>query len=871
MGAIKMGGIVSGMDTNAIVDELVSATKAPIDRLNQKLEVKALEKTIYSDVNEKLGTLETDLLTLRLESTFKTKNVNSSNSSLLYATATTEASPGTHVVNVEQTAKNSSWVSSYTRQRVAETGAGVAGLSGVPDDNIEGLHQVEISDKGTHFLSTNTFKPDNWGTMTKSNGAVLAGTVVDASGDLQADYTDATLTMDFSDGTDTYSVTSTFTAATGDDINTVTRQIEEDINSQLNTAMGTNAKQYYAVRADYDDAAGEWNISFYEPATSNLDMSVTGGTAQADLGLGAGFDSTGSATNIMKYHRAADAASLHTKMDDAVGGLIPGATLKLYASEIEEGTFSVKQDASLKVAGDTYSEVFGADGVSTTAPLDTYVTGLNNAGFDNTVDDSANGYFTINGIQIEVEDYTKISVDELLAKINSSGAGVTANYESAQDRIVLTNNEKGPKNIDLGTSSDTSNLLDVMKLTYNEGGVKALGSTEGSIDPTAPLSESGMSAVPNSGIFTVNGVSIYVDSKNDSLNDVMQKVNNSGAGVTMSYDTSTDKVNIVSDSKDKISFGSASDTSGFLQAVNLTTNTTVEQSLGTEGRSAVIEVDGVTYVRDSNNVDDIIPGVELDIRGTDGTPITLTIETDTDRTIKAVASFVQHYNELMQKLNVPDVSDDDRDEYMRTLSDEEKNSMSDTEYKEWMEKFYEVNEYDIISKSSELRNLHQSVRAELFYEIPGLNSTFSNLQELGIEIAGDGDIETESLGYLIKDTTDYDEIVAALEGNTDFLNALRNQPADVYNFFAEDGGWTNEYEDMIERYTENDGMIQTKVKADGSLDREMQRLSEQIERLQDRAEMELERYWKQFTAMEKAIADAEAQGNALTQALSGAG
>ena len=77
------------------------------------------------------------------------------------------------------------------------------------------------------------------------------------------------------------------------------------------------------------------------------------------------------------------------------------------------------------------------------------------------------GNFNINGVNIAIDvdvdppGHVSDTLYQVLGKINSSGAGVTATY--AEDRITLTANTKGAKEIVLG--DDTSGFLAVMKVT----------------------------------------------------------------------------------------------------------------------------------------------------------------------------------------------------------------------------------------------------------------------------------------------------------------------------------------------------------------------------------------------------------------------
>lgn len=134
MDALRIGGIISGMDTNALVEKLVSQARIPLDNLEAKYNLKSLEKTVYTDISDRLNTMRTDLLNLRLESTFKNKNITSSNTGVVSATVTPSAKIGSHLVQVLQTAKNAYSYSQYTYAKLQLNTVGVSSISGKPSD-----------------------------------------------------------------------------------------------------------------------------------------------------------------------------------------------------------------------------------------------------------------------------------------------------------------------------------------------------------------------------------------------------------------------------------------------------------------------------------------------------------------------------------------------------------------------------------------------------------------------------------------------------------------------------------------------------------------------------------------------------------------
>ena len=882
MAGIQVGGIVSGLDTNSIVDKLMEQAKVPLDRLNGQYEYKKLEDTVYSDFNDKLKNIASDLLNLRLESTFKTKKTTSTNESVVTATSTTGAAIGNHSIQVTQLARNSQASSSYTRYALSQAGANITKVTGLAPDYLDAVHTVTVAQEGSDYVATTETKVNNVGLMTKSKGSTLDGVTngavgLDAEGLLQSDLTgDFTVSYTDANGNaQTLTVNGTF-ANSAQDITVAAQNLENKLNAGLNDAMGTSAVQYVSMRAEYN--SGTWNMAMYETTVDDHNISV-GGTDAATLRDEFGFSenytpTTSTTTTMYKYHVGTSLTDLESKALSAASGVVAGASFTMI-NPLSEGTFVIAQDASLKVSSDTYSYYTSA-AASSGSGLDVNADGLDAAGFAESVSASTNGYFTINDVKISIDDYTKLSVNDLLGVINSSGAGVTASYDSSADKFTIRSNTVGATSISLGGYGDTSDMLSIMKLDYNSSPTLVTGSTAGNIDAASGLTNSGLTTYPYSGTFTINGVSIYVDATTESLNDVITKVNKSGAGVTMTYDSISDKVILKSNSIDPIEVGASGDTSNLLEALNLTDDTTVTNTIGTTGQRAILSVDGTTYVRESNSVSDIINGVTLSLNGTSSSYASINIAVDTDKAVSMFAKFVGHYNEVMEALNVPEKSDTE-DNYTTYLSDTKKATMSDSDITDYQAYYKLYNTYDIIRRSSELRSLKTSMRSLFFAERPGMTGSVNDMSDIGIKVAGAGDLDTENYGYLVELTTDYDTIKEKLTENTDFMNQITNNPDDVFKFFANSSddesatGWARYYNSMlVDRYTGTDGMIGNKLGLTGTIQTDLNSLEDRITTQQDRIEQQLERYWSQFTAMEQAISDAQSQATSFTQA-SGSG
>jgi len=72
MNDLAVGGIMSGIDTNAIVNSLVANAKKPLERYQKDIDLATLEKEVYQDVFDKLGKLDDAVIKMNLEGTYNT-------------------------------------------------------------------------------------------------------------------------------------------------------------------------------------------------------------------------------------------------------------------------------------------------------------------------------------------------------------------------------------------------------------------------------------------------------------------------------------------------------------------------------------------------------------------------------------------------------------------------------------------------------------------------------------------------------------------------------------------------------------------------------------------------------------------------------
>lgn len=919
MEGLRVSGLISGMDTDAIVEAYMTSAKAPINRLNQQIEELNYEKTTYNNFITMITDIKNSMLDLKMESTFKSKVTTSSVETVASATASITTPPGTYTLKVDQVAEPAYATSIYTNKVVSQVGAGIKSFSPSysPYDQLEGTHTVDIyTDKNNLWVARDTFKGNNNDTYSVNYADTTKNGLFDNKGNSTAEIKgDFEFVYTYNGEAKSFSISMDYPADTS--INKIAADLDTEINAKLDALHGNNSQQTMKVTVQYDEDTGSFSFAFYDVDTQNeievlglIDPNQQNGqpnTAATDLinnmGLNATYKSQ-STKEITNYIISTSSENLGTKLNSADKGgfFAPGKIEFEDGKGPTEGTFKIYQDSSAVCRPETYTTFYGDkfDKIANANPavekeeidnwLNTKIGSKTSAGNtffdDGTVFEDLNGEFYINGVKIEITDYKQLTPNELMAKINGSGAGVTMTYDYDNNRFQISNNTGGAVELTLGNDRDTSKFFDIFKVGLNSGATYVRGQNKGTLDTSTTISKLDPSFTypVKSGTFTINGVSIYVDINNDSIDDVISKVNKSGAGVTMTYDSTTDKFSLTSTNGERIKVGGKNDTSTFLLSTGLLYMQTTEQTIGTEGKDAVFTMNGVKYTRESNEVNDVVPGMSFTINTT-GTTV-FNVQIDTDKAVTALAEFASKYNTLINALNPTEIAYNDelRDSYSEPLTDDKKASMSEDEIKKYQENYEKVQYYDLVTKSSELKALKTSIRSQLTTTINSENSKYSSITEVGITIAGSDtrDITVTKLGLLFDVSTDPEELAEYIKENSEFVSILSENPDDVYNFFADsktvyetgtDGketskivnvGWAKVYSDFLDTNINSTSALYKKTSTNGTIESEISSLKEQVESQTTRVEMYLERLYAQFTAMEEKLSTLQQSSSYLS-------
>lgn len=444
------------------------------------------------------------------------------------------------------------------------------------------------------------------------------------------------------------------------------------------------------------------------------------------------------------------------------------------------------------------------------------------------------------------------TLNDLASDINKLGLDVKANYDSVNDSFALYNKNSGEKNY--------------VKISINTSYVDGDGNRQqASADVQAKTAE----------LFNRLNLETYRSGETSEAlsftpgTDVQVKGVSAKAIVDgREYKSDTNKLTVqgVTYTLNKLSDYSENKQPGYG-----TSNFTPDYTKDEYWEKVFDEYDQPVYKKDSN-------GKYLDSDGnvtTDPTKYAqemrpkriydttkVGVDIDEGKIVENVKKFVEDYNKMIDSLNdkIYEVSYKD----YQPLTNEEKSAMSEEEIKKWEEKA----KSGLLYKDSIMRDIVSNMRSALNTPIEGLTGKYTCAGNLGIAVT-----TNEEHGHI--------------ELNEDTLRkAIQEDPDSVYRIFATMGDASEIADESLRKETEYDrsgiahrlstvmtnglskivaqaGMTDTNddqstlgLKID-SLSLQMAKIANEM----DRRESEL---YKQFNAMETAIASLNQQYNFVT-------
>jgi len=237
------------------------------------------------------------------------------------------------------------------------------------------------------------------------------------------------------------------------------------------------------------------------------------------------------------------------------------------------------------------------------------------------------------------------SLNDVIDQINNAGIGVTASLEQdAYGRDNLLQITSGSP-VQLGSGGDSSNFLSATSLLQSPPGATRTSQRGlGGVSRSANLEDARLATplTETVGSFKVNGVAIAYDAATDSLSNLITRINNSDAGVTVTYDVYTDRLQFSNDASGALAVQFEDVTGNMLASLGVAGAT---QAMG---QAASYAVDGgdVRYST-SNTITDAIDGVTLTVSGTTTEPAKIDVTLQNNGANSAVESFVSEFNKSL--------------------------------------------------------------------------------------------------------------------------------------------------------------------------------------------------------------------------------
>ncbi len=291
----------------------------------------------------------------------------------------------------------------------------------------------------------------------------------------------------------------------------------------------------------------------------------------------------------------------------------------------------------------------------------------------------------------------------------------------------------------------------------------------------------------------------------------------------------------------------------FAQSVDLTG---VSGAVKIDGQDARIVLNGATYTSETNSFS--INGITIEaINETEeDKPVVITTNTDTDAVYNVIKDFFKSYNELINGMDSAYNAAAAKD--MMPLIDEEKEAMTESEIEKWEEKI----KASLLRRDDNLNSISNMFKTAMQSSFV-IDGKRYNLASFGIKTAGYFEAaDNEKSAYHI----DGDADDSKSSGNTDKLREMiANDPDTVVSFFTQ-------LTDKL--YTQLSGKMKTTtmnsaftVYNDKSMKKEYDDYTEKIADWEEKLEKMENAYYKQFSAMEKALTQLQSSTSALSSLL----
>jgi len=831
--SLRMAGLASGLDTETLVKQMSSLSKTRLNLQQQKLDKLSWKQESYRDVISKISEFkDTYFNTLKPATNLSSKTLFGTRS----ATSTNSLISVSASSNATETTYNISEVIKQAKSASIESTA----------KPIEGINlDFSTATSGTDY--TVKFSLDGLAkNITFAGGADADATKNNFLNALNNEFASTNVTFAMTDNrlTTTDSVYS-------DLLHTYTIEATSIGSTPELTAMGLS-----------DKATSKTSTS------KTLDQLAFSTKLQ---GNGFSFEINGEKFNFSKSSTLQNVmdtvnnskAGVRISFDSLSGGF------SLKSSEMGDGS---KLEIS-QTSGNLLSSLFGSDKIAPSTAVSS--SSLISNGISGITPNDGDGFGFADGVTGDISALInkKISVTvngttKEIGFWNYNSSGTKNDFSKSENVINQLNSElsknfgttapqfsydKTEKAFTL-TTAKTGDVVSLASVTDASGGsdklVSALGfnatNSTNAIDTSTKLFEGMSGSGITANISFGTGFVVHLD-ENSTIGDLVN-----GSNGNMSFENGMLTLKGVDFN------GANTDDAGrtYLESIfgkgynypgipptGIVTNYT------SNGENAIIKVNGVNITNSSSNF--TIDGTSFDISGlkTGMVDATITTAKDTSKAMDAVKGFVKDYNTLIDSLNKETKTAYDSD--YPPLTDEQREEMSDKEIENWEKKA----KIGLLYQDQTINKVLSTTRSAVNSRV----SAGFSLYDMGIKT---------SSNFLDNGKLELDE--------AKLTRIFNENPDEIQNFFTNAvEGFATKVNAVLDSAVKTTGATKgslvllagvsnTSTDVDNTISNQLKSYKAVIDTLQTKYENEQDRYWKQFTNLEKMMSAYNSQSEWLT-------
>lgn len=260
-----------------------------------------------------------------------------------------------------------------------------------------------------------------------------------------------------------------------------------------------------------------------------------------------------------------------------------------------------------------------------------------------------------------------------------------------------------------------------------------------------------------------------------------------------------------------------------------------------------VELNGAILESATNTIS--ANGVTFEAKGvTKGEAVTITVANDVTGVYDTIKEAIGEYNKLLKEMNELYYADSAKG--YEPLTSEEKEDMSDDEIEKWEKKIKD----SLLRRDSNLGDLLSAMKNAMMSSV-NIDGKNYSLSSLGIMTSTD--YTEKGLLHIFGDTTD----ATYAEKDDKLKKMLEDDPDKVTQILS--GIFGNLYNTMTKKQSSNSMRSSHSFYNDKEMTKQLSNYKKDIKKWETKLKDYEDRYYKQFTAMEKALALLNSQQSAL--------